>query len=162
MNSSQRDSPPKRAAKSSLQPVNSLLKETLPGEMFSNRPRAWGHLLVLGALAFATLLLNWPAPNTLADAQKYVPTYYVDVQPILEKNCVTCHTTGGIAPFSLQSPEEAVKRAPQIAAVVQRGYMPPWPPGSDSPAFRNERRLGEASKKMLTDWAQAGAPLGKK
>jgi mono/diheme cytochrome c family protein len=112
----------------------------------------------LGALGISGLLNL----NSSATAQQYVPTYYVDVQPILEKNCVSCHTTGGIAPFSLTTPEEAVKHAAQISAVVESGYMPPWPPGNDSPRFLNERKLGQASKQILVDWAKAGAPLGKK
>jgi mono/diheme cytochrome c family protein len=91
----------------------------------------------------------------------YVPTYYVDVQPILQKNCVSCHVAGGIAPFALDNPSDAVKRADDIAEVTKSGYMPPWPPARDSAPFLNERRLGVASKQILEDWAKAKAPLGK-
>jgi mono/diheme cytochrome c family protein len=94
-------------------------------------------------------------------AQTYIPTYYVDVQPILGKNCVTCHITGGIAPFALDNPADAVQWATRIAEVTRSEYMPPWPPARDSAAFFNERRLGGASKQVLADWAKAGAPLGK-
>jgi mono/diheme cytochrome c family protein len=94
-------------------------------------------------------------------SQKYVPTYYVDVAPILAKNCVSCHTAGGIAPFALDNPKDAVDWAARIAAVTKSGYMPPYPPGRDSQPFLDERRLGSASKQILEDWAQAGAPLGK-
>ncbi len=93
-------------------------------------------------------------------AQSIVPTYYTDVQPILAKNCVSCHVKGGIAPFVLDNPKEAVVRAERIAQVTQSGYMPPYPPGQDSQPFLNERRLGSASKQILADWAKAGAPLG--
>ena len=31
------------------------------------------------------------------------PTWYTDVLPIVEENCVSCHTAGGIAPFALDS-----------------------------------------------------------
>jgi mono/diheme cytochrome c family protein len=92
---------------------------------------------------------------------KIVPTYYVDVQPILEKNCNSCHTAGGIAPFALDNPKDAVKWASRIAQVTKSEYMPPYPPGRDSQRFLNERRLGAASKLVLEDWANAGAPLGK-
>jgi mono/diheme cytochrome c family protein len=93
--------------------------------------------------------------------QTITPNYYRDVQPILEQHCVSCHVTGGIAPFPLTSGKDAVKWADEIARVTQNGYMPPWPPGGDSPAFLNDRRLGVASKQLLADWAKAGAPLGK-
>jgi mono/diheme cytochrome c family protein len=91
----------------------------------------------------------------------YVPTYYVDVQPILEKNCLTCHVAGGIAPFALDNPKDAVYWSKTIAEVTTSEYMPPFPPSRDSEPFFNERRLGSASKQILADWAKAGAPLGR-
>ena len=98
--------------------------------------------------------------NARVSAQSIVPTYYTDVQPILEKNCVSCHVKAGIGPFVLDDPKEATARAERIAAVTQSGYMPPWPPSKDSQPFLNERKLGTASKQILADWAKAGAPLG--
>jgi hypothetical protein len=106
-------------------------------------------LTLFGALLYARV-----------SAQSIIPTYYTDVQPILEKNCVSCHVKGGIAPFVLDNPQEATLRAERIAQVTQSGYMPPYPPGKDSQPFLNERRLGTASKQILVDWAKAGAPLG--
>jgi cytochrome c5 len=52
---------------------------------------------------------------------KIVPTYYVDIKPILEKNCVSCHVTGGIAPFALDNPTDAVQWADRIAQVTKSG-----------------------------------------
>jgi hypothetical protein len=113
-------------------------------------------LLIFG---FGMALLGFVL-HPRVSAQKIIPTYYVDVQPILEINCVSCHVKGGIAPFVLDDPKEAVARAERIAAVTQSEYMPPYPPGKDSQPFLNERRLGTASKQILVDWAKAGAPLG--
>jgi mono/diheme cytochrome c family protein len=113
--------------------------------------------LLLGlSLSLLALILK----NPQVSAQNITPTYYTDVQPILEKHCVSCHVKGGIAPFVLDDPKEAVARAERIAQVTQADYMPPWPPGKDSPPFLNERKLGTASKQILADWAKAGAPLG--
>ena len=92
---------------------------------------------------------------------KYVPTYYVDIKPILEKNCTSCHTTGGIAPFALDKPTDATKWADRIAQVTTSEYMPPWPPSKDGEPFLYERGLGAASKQVLEDWAKAKAPLRK-
>jgi mono/diheme cytochrome c family protein len=94
-------------------------------------------------------------------SSKIVPSYYVDAQPILEQNCNSCHTAGGIAPFALDNPKDAVKWATRIAQVTKSEYMPPYPPGRDSQRFIDERRLGAASKQILEDWANAGAVLGK-
>ena len=89
-----------------------------------------------------------------------VPTYYKDVAPILRKNCISCHVAGGIAPFALDNPKNAVAYSTRIVQVTQSGYMPPWLPSADSEAYLNERKLSAASKKVLADWAKAKAPLG--
>jgi mono/diheme cytochrome c family protein len=115
-------------------------------------------LLMLGL--GVTLLSLGLSLNARVSAQSIIPTYYRDVQPILEKNCVSCHVKGGIAPFALDDPKEATARAERIMQVTQVGYMPPYPPSQDSQPFLNERRLGTASKQILADWAKAGAPLG--
>jgi mono/diheme cytochrome c family protein len=114
--------------------------------------------LFAGLLASVTLSIGMIA---LAQPSKIVPTYFVDVQPILEKNCNSCHSAGGIAPFALDNPKDAVQWAKRIAQVTKSEYMPPYPPGRDSQRFLDERRLGAASKQILEDWANAGAPLGK-
>jgi mono/diheme cytochrome c family protein len=116
-------------------------------------------LLSFGAIAACAALVGL-APRGLAQSG-YVPTYYVDVEPILQKNCVSCHVAGGIAPFALDNPTDAVNWADRIAEVTKSGYMPPWPPATDSQPFLNERKLGTASKQILEDWAKANAPLGK-
>jgi hypothetical protein len=53
----------------------------------------------------------------------YVPTYYRDVQPILDKNCVGCHIEGGIAPFALDNPKDAAKYARSAQFAVQQKRM---------------------------------------
>ena len=116
-------------------------------------------LLGLAAIALGSVALEG---RTDVLAQGITPTYYTDVQPILEAHCSSCHIAGGIAPFELQSGADAVKWAARIAAVTKSGYMPPWTAGPESPAFLNDRRLGVATKQILSDWAAAGAPLGRR
>lgn len=115
-------------------------------------------------VALSAVLLGGVALNgqTQVLAQSITPTYYTDVQPIIETHCSSCHVEGGIAPFELQSGADAVKWAARIASVTKSGYMPPWPAGPESPAFLNDRRLGVATKQILSDWAAAGAPLGRR
>jgi mono/diheme cytochrome c family protein len=93
-------------------------------------------------------------------AQGAAPTYYANVQAILEKHCVTCHVDGGIAPFALDSGKAAIDNAAQIARVIRQGSMPPWMPGDDSPAFLNDPRLSVETKQVVFDWEKVGAPLG--
>lgn len=102
-------------------------------------------------LFFSGIVVSQPPPP---------PTYYGHVATILEKNCTSCHTPGGIAPFSLQDPTIAVRMAPAIKYVIENGIMPPWPPGPDSPLMVGERKLTPEEKETLINWADAGAPLG--
>jgi mono/diheme cytochrome c family protein len=121
------------------------------------------HLLgfSFGLAVAVTATASSPIVNPGVLAQS-APTYYRDIQPILEANCVTCHVEGGIAPFALDSGQKAVTWAKAMAVEVQSGAMPPFPPGEDSPPFLDERKLSAAQKKLITDWANAGAPLGQK
>ena len=79
---------------------------------------------------------------------------------VLTANCTSCHTDGGVAPFPLDSAEWAVRLAPAISRVVKEGSMPPWPPGPESPPFRDERTLSEEERSILIAWTEEGAPLG--
>lgn len=93
--------------------------------------------------------------------------YYGDVQGVLERNCVTCHTDtpvsvgGMIAPFSLTTYEDARRYASRIARAVRDDYMPPWDAALQHQGqFKNERYLAPEDKQTLIDWAEAGAPMG--
>jgi len=100
--------------------------------------------------------------GSLADAGQLAqaPTYYQDVAPILQAKCVSCHSAGNIAPFSLEGPELAKTHARAIEEVVNAGIMPPWPPGPLSPTMLHARTLSAAQIATLTAWADARAPLG--
>ncbi len=95
------------------------------------------------------------APRTAA------PTWN-DVAPVFAAKCAGCHTTGGIAPFSITSPRSAAAHARQILMMTQLGLMPPWPPGKDSPAYRGSaRRLLTAEEKdLIARWVRGGARTG--
>ncbi|MFN3267166.1 MAG: hypothetical protein ACK41E_10065, partial [Deinococcales bacterium] len=118
----------------------------------------------LGLLGVMVLSSVFDAPRALqaqalAQAKAVV---YADIQPILQKNCVGCHQTGGIAPFSLERFEDAAPKAIDIADTTHVGYMPPWMPSAKSPKFVGERRLTSEEKTLLDAWARAGAPKGER
>ena len=91
---------------------------------------------------------------------RVVPTFSKDVAPILYKNCTGCHRPGEIAPMSLLTYEDARPHADDIFDEVSAGHMPPWHADAPAGTFENERRLSEAEKKTLLDWAANGAPRG--
>ncbi len=92
----------------------------------------------------------------------YVPTYYEHIAPILETNCMSCHVEGefGHDVFEMDTPDEVVTGAEDIALVVSTGYMPPWPPGEASPHFLYDRSLTDEQILQILTWSEAGAPLG--
>ncbi|MBL8165112.1 MAG: hypothetical protein JNJ61_24230 [Anaerolineae bacterium] len=90
------------------------------------------------------------------------PTYYAQIEPILQANCMSCHQEGefGHDTFEMDTTDEIIEGAEDIALVVSTGYMPPWPPGELSPPFLYDRRLTEEQIGQIVAWAEAGAPLG--
>ncbi len=45
------------------------------------------------------------------------PTFSRDIAPIVFENCISCHRSGGSAPFSLETYEDVSRRARQIMDV---------------------------------------------
>jgi len=88
------------------------------------------------------------------------PTFTRDVAPILDRNCVTCHRTGDIAPMPLTSYEEARPWARSIKAQIATGKMPPWHATEPRGTFSNDRRLTDQEKETLIAWVDHGAPKG--
>ncbi len=87
-------------------------------------------------------------------------TYAEHVAPILDRSCVPCHRAGSIAPFPLQTYDEARRRASQIETVTQSGYMPPWLPAPGHGEFAHDRRLNEQDLLAIQHWVEDGAREG--
>lgn len=109
---------------------------------------AWLSLIFLSA----GVCLPAPAPPAV--------TFHKNIAPILFEHCASCHHSGGTAPFSLLTYNDAKKRAGEIAAVTKRRYMPPWLPEPGRGDFAGESRLSDAQIQLIERWAQAGAPEG--
>jgi hypothetical protein len=89
------------------------------------------------------------------------PSFTRDVAPIIQAKCAGCHRIGGIAPFALESASQIFARASLIAASVQAGVMPPWPPGGRSPSYagEEERKLTARERATIVTWARAGGRI---
>lgn len=87
-------------------------------------------------------------------------TYSNQIARILQNNCVECHRSGEIAPFSLTDYDEVVGWAEMIAEVVREQRMPPWHADAKHGTFKNDRRLSDEDKKAIFAWVDAGAPQG--
>lgn len=112
----------------------------------------------VAAIVAAIAAGSRPAGPTARGA---APTW-ANVAPIFANKCASCHTAGGIAPFSLRSARSAAAWANRIRVVTQLGTMPPWMPGRDSPDYigQSRRILTPAEKQLISRWARSGARIG--
>ncbi|WP_148288579.1 hypothetical protein [Ilumatobacter nonamiensis] len=110
-----------------------------------------------------------PAPSTEASTT-VAPTsvgpaglsFANDVMPIIEDNCAACHTQNGpgAAHLRLETAGDATGfDAEYIGAVVDVGYMPPWPAADGDVEFHGDRRLADTDRQTMVSWADAGGIL---
>jgi hypothetical protein len=83
-----------------------------------------------------------------------------DVAPVLFAKCAGCHRPGQSGPFSLLGYSDVKKHAREIAEVVARGYMPPWPPEPGYGEFADTRRLSDDQRNVIQKWIGQGLVEG--
>lgn len=88
------------------------------------------------------------------------PTYYADVAPIVQENCVTCHRDGGVGPFKLETYAQVHRRRGMIQHVIEDRIMPPWHASPEVGHFKNDRSLAPEEAATLLAWIDAGAAEG--
>jgi len=88
------------------------------------------------------------------------PTYYADVKPILDAHCASCHSVDGVAPFRLDTPEDAAAVKDLIAWSVQQRTMPPWGAEPGIRDLKHDPSLSDAQIHTLTEWAEGGGRSG--
>lgn len=102
-------------------------------------------------------LLAGLAVIACANAQ---PTYSKEVARILRAKCQGCHRPNDIAPFALQTYEQASTWAEDIKRVVEARIMPPWKPVPGHGSFQDPMALTEDDRLTILQWIAAGAPAG--
>lgn len=83
-----------------------------------------------------------------------------DIGSIIYSKCTSCHRTGGIAPFTLESYEEVVRRPSSIQNAINSQTMPPWPPDNNYSKFAHDRSLSIEQKTKIIQWLNNGMPRG--
>lgn len=111
-------------------------------------------------LALPSLLATVALAGCPAEGDPDAPTYFTDVKPLLDAHCGDCHTDGGVAPFSFDTPEQAIEAAQPIAWAVADRAMPPWGAERGIRDLRFDISLSDEQIDTLVAWAEAGAPLG--
>ena len=90
------------------------------------------------------------------------PTYYEDVAPILVKHCGGCHASGSIAPFPLETYEDAASIADLLVKTTASRTMPPFRADNSGACntFADARWLSDAELGTIADWATGGVLQG--
>ena len=121
----------------------------------------------LALLMILALAAPLAAANNNNDVPQDTPTYYGDVQTVLEQKCQVCHRPNGanlggmVAPMAFTSYQETRPWARSIARQVESGLMPPWHAAPrHAGTFVNERSLSDEQRATLIAWARGGAPMG--
>jgi Flp pilus assembly protein TadD/mono/diheme cytochrome c family protein len=88
------------------------------------------------------------------------PTYRSQIAPIFNRNCTSCHHTGGAGPFPLTTYAQVKRFLTVIDQATSTRFMPPWLPTPGHGAFAETRRLSDSDLARLHAWILAGAPEG--
>jgi hypothetical protein len=119
-------------------------------------------VLASGALCLS-LVVNIagqaPAGGRTTETRAAV-TFHKDVQPILQKNCQSCHRPGQIGPMPLLTYQQARPWSQSIKNKVGSRQMPPWLADPRYGRFMNDVSLPQREIDTLVAWAEAGAPEG--
>ncbi len=88
-------------------------------------------------------------------------TFSEHIAPIINDNCLVCHRTEGVGPFSFENYDQVKRRARQISEVVASRYMPPWKPDPEfTPPLIDERRLTSYEIELIQTWEKSGCLPG--
>lgn len=87
-------------------------------------------------------------------------SYANQIAPLLADNCVTCHRTGGIGPFPMNSYAVVQGFSPMIREVILTRRMPPWHADPHVGTFAGARSLTKEQTQTLVHWVEAGSPRG--
>lgn len=121
--------------------------------------------LLAGALACTTGDVATPAPTPAdvggdsAGEVRATPTWFRDVEPIVQVECTGCHTTNGTGGFVLDQ-LVTTSLASIVAQRVSERLMPPWPPGPAGAPIAGARTLDDRAVATIVAWEAAGSPAG--
>lgn len=100
--------------------------------------------------------------TTAAAAESTEISFANDVQPVIEQNCVSCHSdTGpGTTHLVIDTADDIATIADFVAIRVEDRQMPPWPQsGLQEINYQYDLSMSDEDRQTIIDWARAGAPL---
>jgi Flp pilus assembly protein TadD/mono/diheme cytochrome c family protein len=129
------------------------------------KTRAYLAAAVVAATAFAMMQSGreeavYAGQNARADGGGQTPTWSHDIAPIVYRRCAACHHPSGAGPFSLLTYADARRWGPQVMAVTQSHFMPPWLPEPGYGDFADVRRLSDRETALIREWVKGRMPEG--
>ncbi len=117
-----------------------------------------GEVVKVSHVDLSTPLLAFPSRDNKVNFAKI--SYEREVAPMLAKNCVACHTEGGIGPFAMDSYEKVKQWSGMMREAVRTDRMPPYNADPHVGKFVGDMNLSTQEQKLLIHWIEAGAPRG--
>ena len=85
--------------------------------------------------------------------------YYEDIKPIVEENCQTCHSEGGVS-FSFEKPEFTINFGPAMVNAVSERRMPPWLAAKGHREYEDDHSLSDEQISLFQAWADNSFAAG--
>ena len=96
------------------------------------------------------------------------PTWESHISEIFSDHCVSCHSDGNVADFSLETYEQVKDKAKNALRAIKAKRMPPWAPGETESCEPNELgwkddpTLTQEEISLLEKWIDSDYPIGEK
>jgi hypothetical protein len=101
-----------------------------------------------------------PEPGPMTPAVTATTSYLRHVQPLIERSCKSCHTTGGVAPLALDTPDQVIPLAAALWNAISNNRMPPFFADRGCNSYLDDPRFSDAEKALFQKWVEEGAPRG--
>lgn len=83
-------------------------------------------------------------------------SYHTDIEPIIKKHCIACHSNGEIGPMPLASYTEVASYASMIKFVTSTKLMPPFKADHHKVDYKNERSISKEEIATIEAWIADG------
>src|ERR1051325_10948810 len=100
------------------------------------------------------------AASTVSAQDARRVTFHEHVEPILQRNCQSCHRPSQIAPMSFLTYAGTRPWARAIKEAVITRKMPPWFADPQYGPYLNDHSLKQSEVDTIVKWVDAGAPEG--
>src|SRR6185295_3080696 len=77
-----------------------------------------------------------------------------------QEKCVSCHISGGIAPFAMDSYDVVKGNATMIRETLRSTRMPPYFADAHIGHFKNDQGLTNEQTRTIVHWIEDGAQRG--